>query len=243
METGDAVTDRTTFTERAKPPSSSQEGKSKPWTREFLWWLYCKSLRTSCSCNRTFTKFQTIITERMCCGGGCSVAKYANREREQDSKRAGTSKEQDLLMSSFCAITFALKGSWTHGATWDLMINPVLSHIKIEISFCLDKNTFFRWGDIWRKNCVSPFISVGSAPTFPVQEIVPLLWYGPTLRKARFAGGGAHLSLPNMGLLSGHHSKGKVWFVCRKSEVGDFRVINVSFDFTKLFGAFHVKVR
>lgn len=32
-------------------------------------------------------------------------------------------------------------------------------------------------------------------------EIVPLLWYGPALRKARFGGERVHFSLLNMGLL------------------------------------------
>lgn len=119
------------------------------------------------------------------------------------------------------------------------MINPVLSHIKIEISFCLDKNTISsacRWGDIWRKDRVSPFISVGSAPTFSVQEIVPLLWYGPALRKSRFGGEGAHSSLLSMGFLRSPQQMRSL--VCGwKSVVGDFRVI------IKLFGVFHIKVR
>lgn len=30
---------------------------------------------------------------------------------------------------------------------------------------------------------MSPFMCVGSAPTFPVEELVPLLWCGPALRQ------------------------------------------------------------
>lgn len=37
---------------------------------------------------------------------------------------------------------------------------------------------------------MSLFMYVGSAPTLPEQEFVPLLWGGPALRKARAGGVG-----------------------------------------------------
>lgn len=106
------------------------------------------------------------------------------------------------------------------------MTNPELSYIKIETSFCLHKNTFSSargWGDIWRKEQVSPFIRVGPAPTFPVWEFVPLLWYGPTLRKARFGGEVGpcfcwfnQLCTPgSMQVSLGHRGEWKAWFVWR----------------------------
>jgi len=61
---------------------------------------------------RIFTQFQASDAEGMGCGGGRCVAKYADGEREQVSKRVGTSQEQVLLLSSFC-VSVALRSLWS----------------------------------------------------------------------------------------------------------------------------------
>lgn len=45
----------------------------------------------------------------MCCGGGRRIAKYADGEREQVSKRVGTPQEQVVLLTSLCAVSLALR--------------------------------------------------------------------------------------------------------------------------------------